>query len=155
MSEQDILTDYPELELRRYPSLCCICRPIDTTPLDPGKSACNSGGSSRQVLVKQQFHAATRITCSSRYRSNRPATRCMDASGGAWIGGCCQLYGSTSTIRTWPIAAVATDCYRPILLKNSLREVLSVTLRNLTSQIDPGSTIAMRSRVRGPPQKAS
>ena len=50
----------------RHPRLCCICRPIDTAWLDPGKSACNSGGRSRQVLVKQQFHAATRITCSSR-----------------------------------------------------------------------------------------
>ena len=66
MSKQDILTDYPELELSRHPRLCCICRPIDTTWLDPGKSACNSGGRSRQVLVKQQFHAATRITCCSR-----------------------------------------------------------------------------------------
>jgi len=41
---------------------------------------------------------------------------------------------------------VTTDRVRPILLKNSVRELERATLRKPTSQIDPGSTIATSAR---------
>ena len=68
------------------------------------------------------------------------------------LAGACARLGADADRYSF----IAVDLHHPLLaglpahlLKNSLGEVLRVTPRNLTSQIDPGSTIAMRSGVCG------